>query len=149
MEEDELRSVHPAMFRSNPVGFILTCALILLGFVLLFLIENKTGKLFGLLLPVVAGGIIFLIWWLKILGTTLSVTSKRTCITRGILSKRTSEVMHSDVRNIQTYQTFLQRILDVGYLAISSAGQSDVETAVKGIPDPDGIRDLIDKYREG
>jgi uncharacterized membrane protein YdbT with pleckstrin-like domain len=149
MQEDQLLRVHPAMFRSNPIGFIFTCALILLGFVLLFLIDNSTGKLIGLLLPVAAGGIIFLVWWLKILGTTLTVTTKRTCITRGILSKRTSEVLHSDIRNIQTYQTFLQRILDVGYLAISSAGQSDIEVAVKGIPDPDGIKDLIDKYRKG
>ena len=79
---------------------------------------------------------------------TLTITTKRTIITRGILSKSTSEVMHDDIRNIQTHQTFLQRILDVGYMAISSAGQSDVEIAVKGIPDPDGIKDLIDKYRD-
>ncbi|UCG31989.1 MAG: PH domain-containing protein [Phycisphaerales bacterium] len=149
MQEDQLLRVHPAMFRSNPIGFIFTCALFLLGFVLLFVVEGRTCKFLCFIFPVLAGGVIFLVWWLKILGTTLTVTTKRTCITRGILSKRTSEVMHSDIRNIQTFQTFLQRILDVGYLAISSAGQSDIEVAVKGIPDPDGIKDLIDKYREG
>jgi uncharacterized membrane protein YdbT with pleckstrin-like domain len=149
MQEDQLLRVHPVMFRRNPFGYLFAWGLVLLGFVLLFVVGGRRAKFVCFIIPVVAGGIIFFVWWLKNLGTTLTVTTKRTCITRGILSKRTSEVMHSDIRNVQTYQTFLQRILNVGYLAISSAGQSDLEIAVRGIPDPDGIKALIDKYREG
>ena len=116
---------NPSMFRNKPVGFILTCILCL----------------------VVVGLIIFLVWWLKCKATTLTVTSDRTRLRRGILSKSVTEVWHRDVRNVTLNQTFFQRIFDVGSLGISSAGQSGIEIAVSGIPDPDGVKELIDKHR--
>ena len=116
---------NPSMFRNHPVGFIGTCLLCL----------------------VVVGLIVFLIWWLKCKGTTLTVTNDRTRLRRGILSKSVTEVWHKDVRNVQLDQSFFQRIFDVGTLGISSAGQSGVEIAVSGIPDPDGVKELIDKHR--
>ena len=116
---------HPAMFRSDPVVFILTLALCFVG----------------------VGLIILLIWWLNNLGTTLTVTSKRTILRRGILSKFTSEVYHKDVRNIQVSQRLLQRLFDVGTVGISSAGQSGIEIAAEGIPEPNRVKQIIDRYR--
>lgn len=110
------------MFRNNPVGFVLA---ILASFVLVGL-------------PVL------FVWWLQSRATLLTITDERTILRRGIFSKSISEVWHSDVRNVQLYQSFFQRIFDVGMLSVSSAGQSGVELAVQGIPDPDRAKTLID-----
>ena len=110
------------MFRSNPIGFVLTLILCL----------------------VVVGIPILITWWLKSRATLLTITDERTILRRGIFSKSISEDWHTDVRNVQLYQTFFQRIFDVGQLSVSSAGQSGVELDIIGIPDPDGAKDLID-----
>lgn len=124
-EEVTFYEENPSMFRNKPAEFVLTCILSLVG----------------------VGLVIFLVWWLRCKGTTLTITNDRTKLRRGILSKSITEVWHQDVRNVQLKQTFFQRIFDVGSLGISSSGQSGVEIFVSGIPDPAGVKDLIDKHR--
>jgi len=124
--EETLLKVNPAMFRSNPVGFILSIILI---------------AAFG------AGLIILFIWWLKCKTRTLTVTNKRTSIREGLISKHTSEILHSHIRNIQIAQGFFDRIFDVGTLAISSAAQSDMELTFSGLAHPEKVKSLIDGHR--
>jgi uncharacterized membrane protein YdbT with pleckstrin-like domain len=126
MEEQVLYEEHPAMFRNHPFLFILSVILI---------------AAFGL------GLIILLIWWLQTLGTKLTVTDERITLRKGILSKYTNEVFHTDIRNVQLDQSFFQRLFDVGTIAISTSGQEGIEISVQGIPHPQNVRDLIDKYR--
>ena len=116
---------NPSMFRNEPIGFVVTCLLCL----------------------VVVGIIMFIVWWLRCKGTTLTVTSDRTRLRKGILSKSITEVWHRDVRNVQLNQTFFQRLFGVGKLGISSSGQSGVEIMISGIPDPEHVKELIDKHR--
>jgi uncharacterized membrane protein YdbT with pleckstrin-like domain len=126
MEEQVLYEEHPAMFRNHPFLFILSVILI---------------AAFGL------GLVILLIWWLQTLGTKLTVTDERITLRKGILSKYTNEVFHTDIRNVQLDQSFFQRLFDVGTIAISTSGQEGIEISVQGIPHPQNVRDLIDKYR--
>lgn len=126
MAEPILYESHPAMFRNHPLGFIL-CVLLTAAF--------------GL------GLVIFLVWWLKCLGTTLTVTEQKTTLRTGLLSRNINEVFHSDVRSIQVSQRFLQRLLGVGSVGISSAGQAAVEIVANGLPRPDQVRELIDAHR--
>ena len=113
------------MFRNRPVGFIATVVLCV----------------------VLVGFVIFLVWWLRCKGTQLTITTDRTRLRKGILSKSITEVWHQDVRNVQLNQTFFQRLLGVGSLGISSAGQAGLEISVSGIPDPDQVKNLIDQHR--
>ena len=126
-DEQVLYESHPSMFRNHPVLFIFCIILI---------------AAFGL------GLVLLLIWWIQTLGTTLTVTNEQTTLRKGILSKYTNDVFHENVRNIQIRQSFLQRILSVGWIGISSAGQSGVEIEVNGIPDPDRIKEIIDEQRD-
>ena len=126
-EEQVLYESHPAMFGNHPIWFVLCVLLAFVGI----------------------GLVILLIWWIRCLGTTLTVTTEQTTLRRGILSKYTNDVFHENVRNIQVGQTFLQRLLGVGSIGISSAGQSGVEIEVHGLPDPDRIKELIDDCRNG
>ena len=125
MEETVLYHSHPAMFRNRPWVFIFCLVLSLVGI----------------------GLIIFLIWWIRTKGTELTVTNERASLRKGILSKFTNDVYLTDVRNVQIYQSFWQRIFGVGSVAISSAGNDGIEIEVKGIPNPDKIKEIIDTHR--
>ena len=124
--EGTLLEINPVMFRSNPVGFILSVILI-----------AAAG----------AGLVVLAIWWLKTKAAMLTVTNKRTIQRTGLISKKTTEVLHRDVRNIQIDQSVFQRLFGVGSIGISSAGQSGIEIQFTGVRDPDGIKALIDRYR--
>ena len=126
--EDVLYEEHPSMFRNRPIYFIVCCLLI---------------AAFGI------GLVMLLIWYIQTLGTTLIITEERTTLRRGVFSKYTNEVTHENVRNVQVAQTFLQLIMGVGNVGISSAGQSGVEIYVRGIPDPDRVRELIHEGSRG
>jgi len=147
--EQVLYEAHPSMFRNHPLWFIGLVVLCLIGFAFPFLPIDTSGvtKFVEIVIPLVIGLLCFGFWWLKCKGTTVTVTSERTSCRRGILSKSITEVWHQDIRNVQLDQSFLQRILDVGTIGISSAGQSGLEISVSGIPDPDRIKQLIDQHR--
>ena len=124
IEKTEFKG-HPVMFRNNPIGFITSIVLCIAGI----------------------GIVILLIWCLKCRGTKLTITNKKTILRLGILSKHTNEVYHSDVRNVQVSADMFQRMFGVGKIGISSAGQSDFEIAVEGIPNPEEVKNLINKHR--
>ena len=124
--EETLLELHPAMFRSNPLGFVISV----------------------LLIAAVGIGLLILgWWWLETRAAELTITNKRTTQRTGLISKNTTEVLHRDVRNIQVSQSALQRIFGVGSLGISSAGQAGVEIQFSGVVDPDSVKTLIDRHR--
>ena len=118
--EEILRETRPVMFRNHPLLFFIAWALVPIG----------------------------IIWWLSCLATKLTVSNKRSTLRTGLLSKNITEVRHSDVRNVQVRQRPVQRIMGVGALAISSAGQSGLEIQVSGISHPNEIADIINQIRE-
>ena len=124
--EETLLELHPAMFRSNPLGFVISV----------------------LLIAAVGIGLLILgWWWLETRAAELTITNKRTTQRTGLISKNTTEVLHRDVRNIQVSQSALQRLFGVGSLGISSAGQAGVELQFSGVVDPDSVKALIDRHR--
>ncbi len=78
---------------------------------------------------------------------SLEVTNKRTVLRHGLLSRSSSEVLHDHVRNIEIDQTFMQRIMRVGKIGVSSSGQDGIEVQMDRIPNPRKIREIIDLYR--
>ena len=124
-KEETLLIINPAMFRGEPVGFIICVALIPLGIGI------------GLLL----------FWWLQCRFTTYTITNLRTIAQTGILSRNTNEVRHIDVRNLQVNQDVFQRMFGFGSVAISSAGQSDIELTMVRVENPYKIADIIRQYQ--
>lgn len=131
--ESVLYTASPAMFRNRPVLF---CLYVLLA----------CAGLLHWVWFLIAGTLLFL-WWFINKGSTLIVTNKRTTMRRGIFSKRISEIMHRDVRNVQIDQSFLQRIFGVGRVGISSAAQASVEIELTGLPHPYRIKTIVDQNR--
>jgi len=124
--EEILLELNPAMFRNNPVGFILS----------------------ALLIPAVVGLVIIGVWWIKTKAATLTISNKRAIQRTGLISKQTTEVLHRDVRNIEIRQSVFQRLFGVGSIGIASAGQAGIEIQFTGVRDPDGVKALIDHYRD-
>ncbi len=80
--------------------------------------------------------------------TYYKVTSERVTQHRGLIARNTSEVELSDIRNIQVNQGAIARILDIGNVAISSAGQSGMEVVFRGIRDPGGVAEIVRRARK-
>lgn len=113
-------SEHPAMFRNNPLGFILAVVLI----------------------PVAIGIIILMVWYLKCKSTRLDFIGDDLVLERGLLSKNRTELDVNRIRTVNVYQSFFNRIFGVGRISIYTAGD-DPEIDVKGLPNPHDLRELI------
>ena len=86
--------------------------------------------------------------YVKTLASEFSVSSERAVQRTGLISRSTSEVELSDVRNVQVSQGALQRLLGVGDVLISSAGQGGFEIRFVGIADPQGVADTVRQARK-
>jgi len=141
---------HPAWFRQRPGAFVFNGILVFAGGCLLpFTLGWSWPLPVGLAILVGLLALRFVVWWLASVATTLTVTSYRTTCRSGILSRKTSEVRHIDVRNLQVNQTLFQRIMGTGSIGISSAGQGGVEIFVAGILDPERVASIIRGYQAG
>ena len=148
--EVSVMRVRPALFRSRPirVGLLVLGAvggLVGAGVLALSLAMLPAAAIAAVVGILCAGVLGY--WKLLCLGEVLEVTNKRTVERNGILSKRTTEVRHQDIRNIQVSQTFHERVFKVGRIGISSAGQDGLEIVVDNIPNPEELRRVIDLYR--
>ena len=75
--------------------------------------------------------------------TVLRIFPDRIMLTRGLFSKCYRDYNPRDIRSIDIDQSFLQRIVGIGDLTISTAASAEGAEQIKSIPDPEGVRDLI------
>jgi uncharacterized membrane protein YdbT with pleckstrin-like domain len=120
MEDEILYEAHPPMFRNNPVGFVLSVALI----------------------AAAVGILILLVWYVKTRSEKLTITREDLRYERGILSKSRSEVRLTGIRSVRVHQSLFQRMFGTGDIEIYTAGDRP-EIIVKGIPDPNEVREII------
>jgi len=113
-------SEHPAMFRSNPIGFIL-----------------------AVLLIAAAIGVLILLWWyLKCKSTKLEADGNSITLERGLLSKERIELDIDKVRTVKVYQSLFNRMFGVGRITLYTSGDMP-EFEVDGMPDPHRFRELV------
>lgn len=145
--ETDVLHIRPAMMRAKPAKFFLLLVLTLAGLAGGGVLGFVTPIAIGLLVIGGVAGAVLLLWRLQTLGDGLKITTKRTIDRRGIFSRRTSEVLHADIRNIQIEQTFWERLWGVGTLAISCAAEHEDEVEMADVPHPEKVRNVIDLYR--
>jgi DNA-directed RNA polymerase subunit RPC12/RpoP len=143
--EQVLIETHPAMFRAHPLRFL--GVLLLLALAGFGVYSGATSAhpllLWGAAACLAVLLVLLLVWWLEVRATTLTVTDSRTILRKGLFSRATSEVEHDDIRNIQMDQSFLERLLRVGDIGISSSGQDDLEVIARAIPHPNTVVQTI------
>ena len=159
--ETTMRTVHPGMFRARPFRYAVLVLTFIVGLVgmLYFAVPVEGSAVDRWWRPMtIVLSIVFAIiavaslgswihWFVSTKFEALTITNERTIWSRGILDRETSEVQHDDVRNIQVKQSLVDRILGVGRLAISSAGQDEMEIDIRDVPQPDDIAETVRTYQ--
>jgi uncharacterized membrane protein YdbT with pleckstrin-like domain len=113
-------SEHPAMFKSNPLGFIA-----------------------AVLLIAVAVGVLILLWWyLQCKSTKLEADKNTVMLERGLLSKERIELDIDKIRAVKVYQSLFNRMFGVGRISVYTSGDI-AEFEIDGMPDPHRFRELV------
>ena len=151
--EKQIIVIRPAMFRAHPFRFSVIVLMFLGGAALC--IWSLASAAIGIwlafvgLVPLLAGLIWWVAWWAQ---TTFwikcIITNRRTIRHEGVVRRHITEVLHDHVRSVDINQTFLQRIFNVGYIGVDSAGQDGVEIEIRDIPGPHRVKEVIDRYRK-
>ena len=91
----------------------------------------------------------FIVAWVKRSATVLRIYRQRITLERGLLNKCEREFFMRDVRAIDIDQSLIGRMVGIGDITISTAASADGTERVEGVPNPQGIRDLIIAQRQG
>ena len=151
-DEQTLLVANPAVFREHPVQSVLLMLLCIAGLTMAIQFgTTDDGNLgttalaaLGLVLGLASAAVLIT----RFVGSrfeSLTVTTQRSIWARGIINRQSSEVQHDDIRNIQVSQSLIERLVGAGTLAISSAGQDDMEITIHGIAAPRAVLETIRK----
>ena len=107
------------------------------------------GLIGGTALAVIVGlvvlGLVVLVGLVKRQATRYVITSERLHIRKGILAKKTQETRVQRVQNVNTQQSFFQRIMQVGTVDFDTAGSDDSEFRFVGVANPDEVVRAVDR----
>lgn len=108
----------------------------------------STGAGIGAFLVIVAG--VVGVGFLKRLDTNYTITNERLYIRHGLLSKKVQQTKLERVQNVNTEQSFLQRLLQIGTVDFDTAGTDDSDFTFAGVANPDEVVAAVDRaQREG
>jgi len=71
------------------------------------------------------------------------VSTQRIMVESGVLSKSLAEIDVRTIDDITFRQTFVERLLGIGQIAILSSDPSNARVRLVGVPDPRQVRELI------
>lgn len=115
-----LYEANPSMLRMNPFITVLSILLIPVGI-----------------------GILILLWmYLQTKMDKLTIKSDEIVWAHGLLNKSYTEIPRGSVRTVKVNQSVLQRMLSAGDVVIYTSGDKP-EVVIRGLPEPDKIRDYI------
>jgi uncharacterized membrane protein YdbT with pleckstrin-like domain len=82
--------------------------------------------------------------------TTYTITNHRLHIRRGIVARHEQQTQITRVQNVNTNQSVLERLLQVGTVDFDTAAGDDYEFAFRGVSDPaDVVEAVHHAQREG
>jgi uncharacterized membrane protein YdbT with pleckstrin-like domain len=117
----------------------------------------------GLLITAVAGGVtlliddglvvvvviavlvlVVLVGFIKRIATTYTITNQRLHIRRGIIARKVQQTRLERVQNVNTDQSVLERILQVGTVDFDTAGTTDSDFSFRGVSQPEKVMAAVD-----
>src|ERR1700712_2116892 len=112
-----------------------------IGAILVFAISTGAG--IGGFVAIMV--IVVLVGLVKRMATRYVITTERLNIRTGILSKHVQQTNIDRVQNVNTEQTFFDRILRVGSVDFDTAGTDDSDFPFSGAANPAGIVAAVDR----
>lgn len=141
-------TIHLSMVRRYPFRCLGYALLAVVGLAFLLDGEIRHGHWVTALGAIVllATGIRFLVWWVRMRATTLTLTNKRGGLATGVFSRDTREFEFAQITDFHVYQSLLMRWLNVGDLAIiTNNGQRFL---IMAVPDPANVVSHLQKHVE-
>jgi uncharacterized membrane protein YdbT with pleckstrin-like domain len=88
---------------------------------------------------------VILIGLIKRISTTYTISSQRLTIRRGVVSRKVQQTRLERVQNVNTEQSFLERVLQVGTVDFDTAGTTDSDFSFRGVARPGKVMADVDK----
>jgi uncharacterized membrane protein YdbT with pleckstrin-like domain len=104
-----------------------------------------SGFALGLVVGAVLVALLLVFGFVKRMSTTYLVTSQRLYIRRGLLAKHVQQTRIDRVQNVNTEQSFRDRVLRVGTVDFDTAGTDDSEFRFVGIAGPETVVTAVDR----
>ena len=89
--------------------------------------------------------VIVIVGLFKRIGTRYAITTQRLRIKRGILRREVQQTRIERVQNVNTRQTFVDRVLHVGIVDFDTAGTDDSDFTFFGVSHPEAIVAAVDR----
>lgn len=109
--------------------------------------EHEDGARTTIILGVVAlvGARLVRLGWrmLALRSHRYGVSNQRILVESGVFSKSLAEIDVRTIDDITFRQTFVERLLGIGQIAILSSDPSNARVRLVGVPDPRQVRELI------
>ncbi len=97
--------------------------------------------------------VLALIGQIRRIQTTYSITNQRLTIQTGILSRDVHQTRLERIQNVNSSQSFFERVLRIGTVEFDTAGETQFDFAFRGVGNPSGIVRTVDRalhaLREG
>lgn len=116
---------------------------VVVGVIAYFASSQKVG--WGVVGLLVVLAVVVLWGLIKRISTSYKVSDQRLWIRRGILSRTVQETRLTRVQGVNTHQSFLQRILQVGTVEFDTAASDDYDYSFVGVADPEQISRRVDE----
>jgi uncharacterized membrane protein YdbT with pleckstrin-like domain len=114
---------------------------ILVGLVFWFAVSQAAGiGAFAVLMAIV-----ILVGLIVRVATRYVISTERLNIRTGILSKKVQQTSIDRVQNVNTEQTFMDRLLRVGAVDFDTAGTDDSDFTFRGVSNPAKIVAAVDR----
>ena len=113
---------------------------------LIILLKNTFWETMGFGEMLIFTGVLLLFpayAWLRTRFYTYVVRNDAVYCRKGLLSRDSNEIRIADIRAINVRQSLSARILRVGDIGFSSAAGDEEEVTFMGVPDPIGVKKLV------
>ncbi|WP_354701864.1 membrane-flanked domain protein [Paraconexibacter sp. AEG42_29] len=94
---------------------------------------------------IVIFAVVVAVGFLKRIGTSYTITSERLHIRRGLLSRSVQQTKLERVQNVNTEQSFFERVLQIGTVDFDTAGTDDSDFTFAGVANPDEVVTAVDR----
>jgi uncharacterized membrane protein YdbT with pleckstrin-like domain len=103
-----------------------------------------SGIELGIGLFLLAEAIVLVAGFLKRFATVYTITTQRLRIKRGIIARHVQQTDIDRVQNVNTNQSVLERIIQVGTVDFDTAGTGDSDFKFAGVEDPQEVVAAVD-----
>ena len=114
---------------------------LVIGVIVWFAASNGAG----IATFVVIFAVVVLVGFVMRMGTHYVITNQRLRIRRGILAKRIQQTSIDRIQNVNTDQSFMDRVLRVGSVDFDTAGTDDSDFTFRGGAEPSDIVAAVDR----